>query len=97
MSKVKINLGEVKSANSKLSRYNVELSDIEKELKISKWKMNQEILAHRDLENRLSNLIKEISAAKEQMQNIHNVVSLAVMKYEDAEKILTKRAEKFLL
>ncbi len=95
MAEIKINLDEVNYINSRLPRYVAALSGISRELKISMWKMNPEILVCRDIEERLKIVIREIENAQQQLQNIHNAVSSAVVEYGDMERVMTRKAEEF--
>lgn len=95
MAKIHINLEAVNDANAKLPRYVAAISGVRRELKMSVWKMDPEILACKDMDNRLSFILSELNKAQEQLQNIHDAVSSAVMEYDDMERIETNRAEAF--
>lgn len=95
MAQIYINLEAVNNANAKLPRYIADIYGVSRELKISMWKMNPEIMRHRDMDVRMRFVLSELNRAQNQLQNIHHIVSSAVMEYDDMERIATNRADAF--
>lgn len=93
MSKISINLTNVNKANSQIPGYLIVLESVKRELDLLKWRLDKEIMQQRDMSERYNRILLEIRKVEEELNDIHNVISSALIQYEQVENTLVNEFE----
>lgn len=95
MSKIYINIGEIKNINSKILPLGTKLGNVRKSIKEMMNNMSIDVGRRHNISQRMGNIYKEIGHIEMQVQEVNTIINLCLEQYAEVERQNTNNAKEF--